>query len=82
MKHALAWLAVPAVLLLAGCEERYRYPCQDPHNWSKEECKKPFCSANGTCPEDLRHYEKDGSSPTPPLPGRPAPTIKGDCSKC
>ena len=77
MKHKLAWLLVPAALMLVGCEERYRYPCQDPHNWNSEQCKKPFCSANGTCPEDLRHYEKDTTGPTPP-PGRPAATIKGD----
>ena len=78
MKHKLAWLLVPAALMLVGCGERYRYPCQDPTNWDKQECKKPFCSANGTCPEDLRHYEKDTTGPTPPLPGRPAATIKGD----
>jgi hypothetical protein len=22
-------------------------------------CQKPYCSANGTCPEDLKHYEKN-----------------------
>jgi hypothetical protein len=43
---------------LFACEERYRYPCQDPRNWEDEQCKKPYCSANGTCPEDLKHYEK------------------------
>lgn len=45
--------------VLVGCEERYRYPCQDPENWEQKMCKKPYCSANGTCPEDLRHYEKN-----------------------
>jgi hypothetical protein len=45
--------------LLVGCNERYRYPCQDPNNWDTKDCRKPFCSANGTCPEDLQHYEKD-----------------------
>lgn len=49
------WLVV---LLLAGCSEAYRYPCQDPQNWAKEICQKPYCSANGTCPEDLAHYLK------------------------
>lgn len=44
---------------MVACEERYRYPCQDPNNWEKTYCQKPYCSANGTCPEDLRHYEKD-----------------------
>lgn len=59
MKVVLASLAV---LALAGCSERYRYPCQDPVNWNTQECQKPFCSANGTCPEDLSHYEKDKKS--------------------
>jgi hypothetical protein len=44
--------------VLVACEENYRYPCQDPENWEKKECQKPYCSANGTCPEDLTHYEK------------------------
>ena len=52
------WL-IPTLFILAGCSEGYRYPCQDPDNWEKKECKKPWCSANGTCPEDLTHYEKD-----------------------
>lgn len=52
-------LLVPFLLILSGCEERYRYPCQDPHNWKEEYCKKPICSANGTCPEDLTPYEKE-----------------------
>lgn len=47
------------LFLLAGCSENYRYPCQDPNNWGEPICSKPFCSANGTCPEDLTHYEKN-----------------------
>lgn len=43
---------------LVACQERYRYPCQDPRNWQEQICQKPYCSANGTCPEDLTHYEK------------------------
>ena len=74
-------LLVP-LLLLSGCEERYRYPCQDPEHWGEKQCKKPFCSANGTCPEDLTHYEKNKVSGQPNLP-LPAPsscqTTKGDC---
>jgi len=54
MKYA-ALLLLP---LLFACEENYRYPCQDPENWEQKQCKKPYCSANGTCPEDLTHYEK------------------------
>ena len=42
-----------------ACDERYRYPCQDPENWDTKPCQKPYCTANGTCPEDLKHYVKD-----------------------
>jgi hypothetical protein len=54
-----------AALMMTGCSDRYRYPCQDPTNWDTQECKKPFCSADGTCPEDLKHYEKETSAPAP-----------------
>jgi hypothetical protein len=46
-------------LLLAGCSDMYRYPCQNPDNWEHKVCKKPYCSANGTCPEDLTPYERE-----------------------
>jgi hypothetical protein len=56
MKYLLL-LLLPFTLF--ACEERYRYPCQNPYNWGEELCQKPYCSANGTCPEDLKHYVKD-----------------------
>ena len=42
-------------LLLSGCsyDGSYRYPCQDPANWKKKECKPPICEVNNTCPADL-----------------------------
>jgi hypothetical protein len=46
-------------LTLFACKEGYRYPCQDPENWNEKICQKPYCTANGTCPEDLKHYVKD-----------------------
>jgi hypothetical protein len=69
-------LVATALIGLVGCQERYRYPCQDPENWDQQICKKPFCSANGTCPEDLTHYEKKGPAPMPSIDLK-----KGDC-KC
>ena len=63
MKKAL--LVLLAAVALTGCEERYRYPCQDPEHWSEKQCQKPFCSANGTCPEDLSHYEKNKPAGAP-----------------
>ena len=65
-------------LTMSACEERYRYPCQDPENWELKQCKKPFCSANGTCPEDLTHYEKEKSSAKEPK--EPSPIKKGNCT--
>ena len=80
MKYLLV-LLLP--LTLAACQERYRYPCQDPENWDTQQCKKPYCSGNGTCPEDLQHYEKDkAGNPIQPVVPQQTPqknTSKGDC---
>lgn len=72
MKYVLIAIAA---LLLTACEERYRYPCQDPENWEQKLCKKPYCSANGTCPEDLRHYEKNKAE-------IPATPVQNSCQAC
>ena len=64
-------------LLLASCSDMYRYPCQNPDNWDHKVCKRPYCSANGTCPEDLTHYLKDGEKV--PSVQQPAKEIKGAC---
>lgn len=42
-----------AVLLLAGCEDRYRYPCQNPDNFYTAQCQKPKCLFTQMCPEYL-----------------------------
>jgi hypothetical protein len=49
-KITLAILALP-VVIAAGCQERYRYPCQDPNNWDKEMCQKPLCEVHRQCPD-------------------------------
>ena len=41
------------LLLLAGCEGHYRYPCQDPANWGKIECNNEVCKSEGTCTSDV-----------------------------
>lgn len=48
MKYLLITL-----LLLTGCEDRYRYPCQNPDNFHKEECQRPKCLFTQQCPEYL-----------------------------
>ena len=50
-----------SLLLVAGCEEHYRYPCQDPANWESAECKPPLCNVNNTCPTDLNTNIKEES---------------------
>jgi len=56
MKKILSPLAVIILtLMLSGCsfDGKFRYPCQDPANWEKDECKPPICTVNGACPDDL-----------------------------
>jgi len=76
-------------ILLAGCNmEVYRYPCQDPANWSKEECKKPLCEVSRTCPEHIFDNEKEVIKllPSNPPTGSSTPKVapqqtdkKGEC---
>lgn len=52
----MKWLilfTVAVTCLLAGCEDKYRYTCQNPDNFQKEECQKPRCQFTQTCPEYL-----------------------------
>ncbi len=53
-----------SLLLLSGCgyDGHFRYPCQDPANWEKAECKPPVCTASGTCPVDLVPNFEEGTS--------------------
>ena len=56
MKKILSPLAVIVLTLtLSSCnfDGTFRYPCQDPANWEKDECKPPICTVNGACPDDL-----------------------------
>ena len=63
-KHDLSVLAFwlfgcIVCLMLAGCEDRYRYKCQDPKNWELADSKPPICTATGTCPDQLVKPEKE-----------------------
>ena len=53
MSRRASSILLVLVLVLAGCEDRYRYDCQDPENWQEEICKKPKCVAMGYCTEWL-----------------------------
>jgi hypothetical protein len=50
MKTALLVLALVA---LVGCENSYRYECQNPDNFHKPDCQKPKCLFTQQCPEYL-----------------------------
>ncbi len=41
------------LVAITGCQDRYRYDCQDPDNWEVPECQKPKCVASGYCTEYL-----------------------------
>jgi hypothetical protein len=49
MKYLIAF----ALVLLTGCQDRYRYPCQNPDNFYAKECQKPKCQFTQQCPEYL-----------------------------
>ncbi len=44
---------VLAILVISGCEDRYRYTCQDPKHFQDAECQHPACDFSQTCPEYL-----------------------------
>jgi hypothetical protein len=46
-------LTLLMLISIAGCEDRYRYACQNPDNFAKAECQKPRCLFTQTCPEYL-----------------------------
>ena len=41
------------LLTLMGCEERFRYYCQDPKNFSAKRCQRPDCLFTQDCPDYL-----------------------------
>jgi hypothetical protein len=40
-------------ILLGGCEDRFRYFCQNPDNFHAAQCQKPKCLFTQMCPEYL-----------------------------
>lgn len=64
-----------ALLCLAGCSDRFRYPCQDPASWNSAQCQKPQCEVTRTCPDLLVNSEKKMSTPA----AKPIEIKKGDC---
>jgi hypothetical protein len=77
------------VVLLAGCGQQFRYPCQDPANWDKDECKRPICEVNRDCPDHIFEGNErmkaqlppeSKSAPVPKSNTTPvAPSSQGEC---
>ena len=51
MKSRLLFLLF--IVLLTACEDRYRYSCQDPKNFSAKRCQRPDCLFTQDCPDYL-----------------------------
>lgn len=66
-------ILLPVVLAAFG-GDRFRYPCQDPDNWDKKECQKPYCEVTRTCPE---HIFKGGEGSQARPNAEPKPIEKG-----
>jgi hypothetical protein len=52
----MKWLILFAAFVafvLTGCEDRYRYYCQDPANFSAKRCQRPDCLFTQDCPDYL-----------------------------
>jgi hypothetical protein len=52
-------LILISVLALFGCQDRYRYPCQNPLNHTSPACQPPACEASGTCTKYLVQGENN-----------------------
>ena len=68
-------LVVP--LLLVGCTDTYRYPCQDPENKDNPECTRPVCEADGMCYDLLNGLPPPQQTPVEEPPA--APTADCNC---
>jgi hypothetical protein len=49
----LGFIAVLGVVFYLSGDGFYRYPCQDPVNWTALECTPPICLRTGMCATDL-----------------------------
>lgn len=70
-KYLLLLLLFPLGLAMFS-GDRFRYPCQDPDNWDKAECKLPKCDVTRTCPEHIFKGQRD------PRLGPPDETAKNN----
>ena len=77
MKSRLLFLLF--IVLLTACEDRYRYACQDPKNFSAKRCQRPDCQFTQDCPDYLVApiLEKQVVQPTQ-IPTQPTTEPRGN----
>ena len=61
----LIFVMILGAFLLSACDNRYRYPCQNPDNWEKDYCQKPICEVSRDCPEYIFKGQESLVSNTP-----------------
>lgn len=76
MNKMYAIVLTLGLLTLAGCSDRYRYPCQNPANWDTDRCKKPICEVNQDCPEYI--FDSSGAPENAPFSTK-TPIKYGEC---
>lgn len=76
-KWLLLILLIPIIYTIFG-EDQFRYPCQDPANWDKAECKLPICDVTRTCPEHIFKGQRDPRLGPPADTPAPAPATPAD----
>lgn len=84
--YAAILLILPLTIAFCG-GDKFRYPCQDPKNWDKEECKPPICDVTRTCPEHIFKGQRDPRlGPPPPeqtkTPATPTAGLPPQGSNC
>lgn len=57
MKRVIVISILVLGMSACGYDGTYRYPCQDPENWSSEDCNPPVCKVDGACTEDLIGFD-------------------------
>lgn len=53
MRFVFVFVMAAVAVSMLGCNDRYRYYCQDPANFSQKRCQKPDCLFTQDCPEYL-----------------------------
>jgi len=62
--------------MLTACGQQFRYPCQNPENWDRAECKRPLCEVHRDCPDHIFKEDREIKLP-PAVPAPAAP--RGEC---